>query len=82
MNQNQHNQNIVSFRFTPDSLHDLEMLSQQLGAPAPDVIAKALALLKLAQGRLITFKDKSQEFQVTNYVDKPAQVNVSVQKGT
>lgn len=68
------NPNTVLFKFTPQSMQDLQTLAKQLGTSIDNVIAQALALLKFAQGRKIVFQGKSDKFETTRYTDKPTQI--------
>ncbi len=64
----------VIFPMDQDTLKDLAILSQQLEVPALKVVRKALALLNMAQGRKVIFREGEKDFEVDSYEDSPARV--------
>lgn len=70
----QQDPNVFSVRFTPQSVKDMQELAKQMHTNVGGVIAQAVALLKMAQGRTVVLREESQSLEISNYVSLPTKV--------
>ena len=70
-----YDQNTVVVKFTPQSMNSVATLAKNLNTNPEGVIAQALALFEMVQGRKMILQDKSKAVEIKNYENQPALIN-------
>lgn len=65
------------YQFDPKTAYFLQQMSQTMGTTPENVLAEALQLLKVVQGKQVILKDKdnkSTNLEIKKYADNPSLV--------
>ncbi len=68
----------VDLVFTEKSFKEIETMSQNMNVSVDRVIAQAIALLKLVQGRRVILKDDKESVELHNYRNLPPQTEIKI----